>query len=847
MNLSKQERKEKNRTIQVQAGLLPSALNVMGAVSARQFEIKAMEQAIANGSIPKVVGNSYLACEKNEDGRKMGIDGVSVKCMNNDFVKFSFTGPKSHTVLANTLTLAQDKDVNTEAHILWNRLRNLGNSASLPAGVVLALTIEDPRICLPKSKAKSATTDFEYYENILEWPNSVSESRIHDTERNALIYESKVSNAAINQRRSENVIPGTPLDPLPSDSKIPILLIHRGTMNNRGDSKRLEVNFGWDLIAPKGWGMPLWNLFTFGGSKVGGLRDLDILHFESGLASFPTDYPETETYEFETKIKEKIKQSKYKRTPKLYRFDYTKTNFKHPFAPNFRELLGIEAKENLAVIHSQRLIDMLVDELVIVEKYPNFDLFGMAYLDRLKSLLQQRSFASELKAINIETVYHLYVRVKVILDEGAVEENSAICLPHSGSVLDEKLDIKNVIGYVTTGGFQISLGKSAAIGCCTLHGIYRFYHGQHHRINSLLREMFLPIGYPKTVHRAYRDLHIWQFTETLAGSIITVMTAEAMLNSVGAATPLAAGGASLAIRWALKDGFGEIGKLIFIQNFSYSFDSHPKTWKIVGEIASVIGAGLQILTIFFPQYFLILASFGIALRGIHYSIWSATHITFNNHSSVHGNNIGDLVSKDDAQLSLAHLLGLGTGVSILTFSHSPLLLVAVYGVLSICQLAMSFALVKAANFEVLNLPRMQLIAKMFVEEGEIYDYKLAITKEHWIGEYSTEPLIKLQIPSHFSQVKDENYLLAYDEQADTFWMILSTEGNGKDILKAVLHATKWKNDMGEFSVDDAFVKSYEWSRDIFPMFYGELASLDWDIHSIVWSDKGLRISWKKNH
>ncbi|KAJ3270563.1 hypothetical protein HDV01_007713 [Terramyces sp. JEL0728] len=378
------------------------------------------------------------------------------------------------------------------------------------------------------------------------------------------------------------------------------------------------------------------------------------------------------------------------------------------------------------------------------------------------------------------------------------------------------------------------------------------------KINSLLREMFLPIGYPKTVHRAYTGLHIWQFTETLAGSIITVMTAEAMLNSVGAATPLAAGGASLAIRWALKDGFGEIGKLIFIQNFSYSFDSHPKTWKIIGEISSVIGAGLQIMTIFFPSHFLVLASFGIALRGIHYSIWSATHITFNNHSSIHGNNIGDLVSKDDAQLSLAHLLGLGIGVSILSFSHSPVLLIAVYAALSICQLAMTYALVKAANFEILNLPRMQLIAKRFVNSGEIYDYKDVIGKEHWIGEYATEELVNIKIPSHFADAKadlnivkrlellhDENYLLTYDESLKQFWLVLSTEGDGKDVLKAVLHATKWSCELANHSVEDAFVISCEWVNQMFPLFYSQLTALEWNMQSIVWSDKGLRVTWKK--
>lgn len=38
------------------------------------------------------------------------------------------------------------------------------------------------------------------------------------------------------------------------------------------------------------------------------------------------------------------------------------------------------------------------------------------------------------------------------------------------------------------------------------------------------------------------------------------------------------------LRWddrVLKDGIGEFGKLFFIKRFASSFDSHPKTWKMV--------------------------------------------------------------------------------------------------------------------------------------------------------------------------------------------------------------------------------------------------------------------------
>lgn len=61
----------------------------------------------------------------------------------------------------------------------------------------------------------------------------------------------------------------------------------------------------------------------------------------------------------------------------------------------------------------------------------------------------------------------------------------------------------------------------------------------------------------------------------------------------------------------LKDGFGEIGKLFFIKRFAYSFDSHPKSWYIVGEIFSQLGSVLQIATAFAPtSWFLPLASLG---------------------------------------------------------------------------------------------------------------------------------------------------------------------------------------------------------------------------------------------
>lgn len=173
---------------------------------------------------------------------------------------------------------------------------------------------------------------------------------------------------------------------------------------------------------------------------------------------------------------------------------------------------------------------------------------------------------------------------------------------------------------------------------------------------------FVPVGYPTSVHPSYLSIHRWQFFETTAGSAIGVLTAQAMLIAVGAADTAHATGAgvgmAIAVHWALKDGFGEVLKLAVINQTAHLIDTYPKTSKLVGEVSSVLGAALQLLTAVYPAQFLLLASLGIGLRGVHYSIWTATHTSFNQALAIQGNNIGDLVAKDESQLAVAHIVGM---------------------------------------------------------------------------------------------------------------------------------------------------------------------------------------------
>ena len=138
-------------------------------------------------------------------------------------------------------------------------------------------------------------------------------------------------------------------------------------------------------------------------------------------------------------------------------------------------------------------------------------------------------------------------------------------------------------------------------------------------LKAWMNTMFLPVGYPYSVHHVYASSHLWQFYETLIASTMSVLCSQSMLSSIGVSNSSAEAGVSaVAINWVLKDTIGETLKLVFIQRFAKSFDSHPKSWKLFGEICSLLGSSMQLCTILYPSFFLAFAGLGFGLRSIHY-------------------------------------------------------------------------------------------------------------------------------------------------------------------------------------------------------------------------------------
>ncbi|KAH6564787.1 hypothetical protein BASA50_006429 [Batrachochytrium salamandrivorans] len=402
------------------------------------------------------------------------------------------------------------------------------------------------------------------------------------------------------------------------------------------------------------------------------------------------------------------------------------------------------------------------------------------------------------------------------------------------------------------------------------------------RLVGWLRDMFLPIGYPSSVHCCYKKIHLWLFVENVAGAAISVLTAQAMLTSIGASAAAHETAAlAIAVDWVLKDGIGELGKMLLVQRFAHQFDTHPKLWKLYGEGCSVVGALVQIATcIVSPHYFLLLASIGVGLRAIHYSVWAATHISFTrNMATQNGVNVGDIVAKADSQLSLAHLLGMMCGIGMLAVSFQPLALFSWFGIMAMVQVACTCFLLRSAQFEVLDQARLVLLPREFIYAGKgkhvlglpqisVYENWLneglgpgEVVAELSIGDSVSEAFKESRLDYALELFQNEHYLLGIElpnaihhHSKLKLHAVMHKDMAYVDIIQAALHAVRMDFEftlrqsascapLSLSEAEELLKSSLEWTRKHMPVFMDGLDKQGWKTDLVIWRDRGIRVEW----
>lgn len=364
--------------------------------------------------------------------------------------RFELTGPRSLNSLKKSLDIS--KRDSSASNQLWKTLTSSDDMpGNIPNRSIIALNVNDPRLRYPISR-NTRSEGVALSEKLKEWPHDVTASDLWDNDFRSSIV--KHSESSLNQRRSQNLLPGTGLIPSDTDAIIPILLIYRGSYDG------VE---GWDLILPENWAMPFWFSLIYSGARAAGVRDRARFHHNIGLPYFPHDFPETKSYALYVDSQALVLQAAYDRKPKNKKLNYVKMGVKSPFKPDLEEILGKDGE--ICILHSRKSCEIVSSLLTLP-----FPELCKQTLERLTPFINGRKCFERLNFGYEESHGTTIVRLKLTVTNRGVIRNNARIYPYNLARAETE-----IIGYVTSGAISYSEGKCIAIAFCRLKSLSKSF------------------------------------------------------------------------------------------------------------------------------------------------------------------------------------------------------------------------------------------------------------------------------------------------------------------------------------------------------------------------------------
>ncbi|RPD62234.1 POP1-domain-containing protein [Lentinus tigrinus ALCF2SS1-7] len=282
------------------------------------------------------------------DGAKQvgRVAAIEMADLREHFNVFEIMGPKSSQVIKGALRPVDDKREDFKK--FWNSLKSLQSSGSVARGMMIGFTVHDPRLCFPPKNAKlnkESGSTLPPASQVFPCA-ALAQSQIWDEQTRMKLRKPRYKKKDLDQRRSNNLVPGTPLKSERNDDRIPVLLIQRSVENAPlSQDTRLSTAtslHGWTLIIPQGWGMPFLSSLIYTGTRVGGQRERQTQAFEAGCAYFPRDIPATQAYDDYAEDRAYDERETWERKPPAKRPNYDKLGTRSPWRPDWGVVLGTE-------------------------------------------------------------------------------------------------------------------------------------------------------------------------------------------------------------------------------------------------------------------------------------------------------------------------------------------------------------------------------------------------------------------------------------------------------------------------------------------------------------------------
>ncbi|KAH8159615.1 hypothetical protein CIB48_g8630 [Xylaria polymorpha] len=208
------------------------------------------------------------------------------------------TGPDATEALLGVLKPFESGS--KEAHASkFESLLGIRDPASLPLGALLAFSIVDPRLKYPPQKVQPPVATSQQVQ--LQLMESVSSFRKEEVlapyqlfDRDIRFRASRLpSQKSLNRRRGKTG-PGISLEPSSVDPPIPIILLASRNANEARIPGTWTVLLPWKCVLPVWYSLMHYPLSTGGNPTFGGLDEIRQLSFERGQPWFPGDVPGTD-------------------------------------------------------------------------------------------------------------------------------------------------------------------------------------------------------------------------------------------------------------------------------------------------------------------------------------------------------------------------------------------------------------------------------------------------------------------------------------------------------------------------------------------------------------------------
>ncbi|KAF2636523.1 hypothetical protein P280DRAFT_409432 [Massarina eburnea CBS 473.64] len=218
---------------------------------------------------------------------------ITVEDLRFEIGSIEIMGPAAAEALISILSPSDGSDVASNApEALWRSLCTITDPGVLPSGALMAFTVSDPRLQDPPTttplshdaESQAALTD-----TLVDWHADTTQGppAIFTRDLRLASARSLPSQKSINRRKSACTTGGNP-DPRSTDPQIPVLVyVSR-------KSKSWTVLLPWKCVPPVWRGIMRYPVSTGGNPRFGGLKERRQVDFERSSPSFPFDHPGTD-------------------------------------------------------------------------------------------------------------------------------------------------------------------------------------------------------------------------------------------------------------------------------------------------------------------------------------------------------------------------------------------------------------------------------------------------------------------------------------------------------------------------------------------------------------------------